>query len=166
MNLGKLSLAFAVYLLCGMSISTVHGKSKVEISKDMIQQLIADINNNKNNFRLSAADLEVLHKNLKYKLYDLNGDEAPEFFLYIDHSDWCGAGGSNCSYWVYQKTRSGYTLLIEGTKLKPAHSFTKGYKDLIGEQKGGWGDYLITTYKFNGKKYKVVKQLNRTRVKG
>ena len=97
MNSRKFILAFAVCLICSVVLLVVAQRSsKTEIPKSLVQKLIADINDNENNFRLSDADLEVLHKNLKYEFHDLNADGVSEFFLYIEHSDWCGAG-SNCS---------------------------------------------------------------------
>ncbi len=107
MNRSKLILAIVAGPLCGTALfSSVLQNPIPDISTDLVRQLIADINTNENNFRLSEADLEILSKNLKYELHDLNDDGVQEFFLYIDHTDWCGAGG-NCSYWVYQKTEAG-----------------------------------------------------------
>jgi hypothetical protein len=91
-------------LLCGAALIVVAQRtSKTKLSSNLVQRLIADINDNENNFRLSDTNLEVLYKNLKFELHDLNGDGVAEFFLFIEHSDWCGAG-ANCNYWVYQKT--------------------------------------------------------------
>ena len=102
-----------------------------QVPEELIQQLIKDINTNKTGFRLTDKDLSILRQNLRYELHDLNRDSKPEFFLYIDHSDWCGAGG-NCSYWIYQETGGGYRLLLEEKEVRVLRSATKGYKDLVG----------------------------------
>jgi thiamine biosynthesis lipoprotein len=98
-------------------------------------------------------------ENFRWEPHDLNRDSIPEYFLYIDHADWCGAGGSNCQYWVYQKTKSGYKLLIEDARLRPLKSYTNGYRDLASEHRIGasivpcHSDYSFTRYKFDGRKY-------------
>ncbi len=162
MNNRKFILVCAVCLICSITLLVVAQRnSKSEIPKVLVQQLIADINDNENNFRLSEVDLEVLHKNLKYELRDLNADGVSEFFLYIEHSDWCGAG-SNCSYWVYHKTKDGYNLLIEDKVLRVKETITNGYRDLSSETPMGFCErnvarLYVTIYKYDGEKYKAQK---------
>ena len=128
-----------------------------KIPSDLIQQLITDINTNENNFHLSKKELEVLNNHLQYELHDLNNDGVLEFFLYIEHSDWCGAGG-NCSYWVYQKTTAGYKLLLEDKLLTVKDNVTNGYRDLSSKTPMGFcdknvGRFSVTQYKYDGKEY-------------
>lgn len=162
MNRPKFILAFVVCLLCSAVLFVAAQRnSKSEIPKVLVQQLIADINDNKNNFRLSDANLEVLHKNLKYELHDLNADGVSEIFLYIEHSDWCGAG-SNCSFWMYQRTKDGYNLLVEDKVLRLKDTITNGYRDLSSETPMGFcgrniARLYVTPYKYDGKKYKAQK---------
>ncbi len=157
----KLILAFALCLLCILTVLSAKTKSTASrIPKDLVRQLIENINHNKNNFRLSVDDLRVLHRNLKYELHDLNGDGVPELFLYIDHSDWCGAG-RNCSYWDYQKTNHGYKLLLEDKLLRVRRRVTKGYKDLASEFPMGFCAVNVqranvSLYKYDGKQYQFI----------
>lgn len=158
----KFILAFIVCLLCSAALLVVsQGNSENKLPKDLVQKLIADINDNENNFRLSDEDLKVLHKNLKFELHDLNADGVSEFFLFIDHSDWCGAG-SNCNYWVYQKTKDGYTLLADDAVLRVKDALTNGYRDLSSETPMGFCErnvqqVAVTPYKYNGKQYEAQK---------
>jgi hypothetical protein len=142
-------------------------KNTSEISKILIQQLIADINANENNFHLSEEDLEILNKHLKYELNDLNNDGIKEYFLYIDHNDWCGAG-SNCSYWVYQKTDNGYKLHLADKVLRAKDTVTNGYRDLWSETPMGFCEpnvqrLDITAYKFDGKEYQAQERITECR---
>lgn len=134
-----------------------------EIPNDLVQKLIADINADEKKFRLSKEDLEVLHNHLKHELHDLNNDGVSEFFLHIDHSDWCGAGG-NCSYWIYQRTKAGYELLLEDKVLRAKDSATNGYRDLASETPMGFCDkniarLAVTPYKYDGEKYAAQKSV-------
>jgi len=162
MNNQKFILAFAVCLICSAVLLVVAQRnSKSEIPKVLVQRLIADINDNENNFRLSATDLEVLHKNLKFELHDLNADGVSEYFLCIEHSDWCGAG-SNCNYWVYQKNKGGYILLADDAVLRVKETTTNGYQDLSSETPMGFCErnvarLYVTPYKYDGKKYEAQK---------
>ena len=147
--------------LCGTFLfSAASQNPSSEIPKDLVQQLVKDINTNENNFRLSDDDLKILHEHLKYELHDLNGDSIPEFFLYIEHSDWCGAG-SNCSYWVYQKKGGGYKLLLEEKVLRVKDTVTKGYKDLASQVPMGFCGVNVqradvSLYKFDGERYQFA----------
>lgn len=156
----KFILAFIVCLLFGAPLLvSAQRNSGTKLPKNLVQKLISDINDNENNFRLSGEDLKVLHKNLKFELHDLNADGVSEFFLYIDHSDWCGAG-ANCSYWVYQKNGNGYKLLVEDKVLRVKETETNNYRDLSSETPMGFCERNVqrisaTLYKFNGKQYEA-----------
>ena len=159
----KYILAFILCLICSSAFLVIAQRdSETKLPKNLVQQLIADINDNENNFRLSDEDLKVLHKNLKFELHDLNNDGVAEYFLFIDHSDWCGAG-SNCSYWVFQKTRAGYNLLVEDKVLRVKETTTNGYRDLSSETPMGFcgkniARLFVTPYKYDGEKYKAQKE--------
>ena len=110
----------------------------------------------------SEEDRARWKENFRWEFHDLNGDSTAEYFLYVDHADWCGAGGSNCTYWIYQESQGAYKLLLEAPRLAPMKSITKGYRDLYGDfRMGATGvrgkfEYYRTIYKFDGKKYKQV----------
>ena len=167
-NSRKFILTFVACLLCSATFLVVaQRRSENNLPENLVQKLIADINDNKNNFRLSDEDLDVLHKNLKFELHDLNADGVSEFFLYIDHSDWCGAG-SNCSYWAYQKTENGYNLLVEDKILRVKETTTNGYRDLSSESKlgsceGGF-QFYVTLYKYDGERYQAGKAKDECRI--
>jgi hypothetical protein len=152
-------IGIIVALLCNAFLVEVQSANS-KIPEELIQQLIKDINTNKTGFRLSSEDLAILRRNLKYELHDLNRDLRAEFFLYIDHSDWCGAGG-NCSYWVYQKTSNGYKLLLADKVLKVMDTVTNGYRDLESQSSVGFCDVNVqrvwtTFYKYNGNSYQFT----------
>jgi hypothetical protein len=56
MNRCRFILTIVVSLLCGTSLlSATHQNPSFEIPKDVVHQLMIDINTNENNFRLSEA---------------------------------------------------------------------------------------------------------------
>ncbi len=147
--------------LRGADMFPVAGKAMTyKLPKALVRQLIKDINTNENDFRLSKADLKVLSDHLRYELHDLNGDSRPEVFLYIEHSDWCGAGG-NCSYWIYQSVAGGYKLLLEEKVLRVKETVTNGYKDLESHVPVGFCGVNVqkadvSLYRFDGRRYQFI----------
>jgi hypothetical protein len=154
-------VAAFLLLLCGFASSfAVAPVQETDLPKELLRQLIRDINDNANNFRLTKKDLKILNEHLKYERQDLNGDGMPEFFLYIDHSDWCGAGG-NCTFWVYQKRDGRYKLLLEDKRLRARETMTNGYRDLASEFPMGFCAVNVqranvSLYKYDGQGYQFV----------
>jgi hypothetical protein len=104
-------------------------------------------------------------RNMKFELHDLNGDRVPELFVYIQHSDWCGAS-FNCDYWVFYRKHNVYHLIAAGYPvLQVANTVTKGFRDL--ESRGhlgsctlpngdaGWQTYLHVL-RYNGAQYNAT----------
>lgn len=157
----KFAFGYIVVFLCAVFTFPVASKNTTDkIPLKLVRQLIKDINTNENKFRLTREDLKVLNEHLKYELHDLNGDSRPEFFLYIRHSDWCGAG-SNCSYWVYQRVAGGYKLLLDDKVLRVKDTITNGYKDLESQSPMGLCDVNVqrtnvALYKFDGRQYQFI----------
>jgi hypothetical protein len=108
-------------------------------------------------------DIATYKRNLKFEMHDLNGDKVPEFFVYINHTDWCGAS-FNCEYWVFQRQRNSYRMIAGGYPvLRVASTVTNGFSDLESQgHKGGctlangsWGrEIYLTVLKYTGKEYR------------
>src|SRR5688572_16699007 len=60
----------------------------------------------------SEKQIAEYRRSIKTELRDLNADNSFELFIYIDHRDFCGIG-FNCNFWVFQRQRSGYRLLLK-----------------------------------------------------
>ena len=89
--------------------------------------------------------------------HDVNGDSAPELFVSIDHSDWCGAGG-RCDDWIFQKGKDAYSLILNDKELRVEEGVTNGYLDLAsvtssGFCEGGGKRLYVTPYTFDGTRY-------------
>src|SRR2546421_6968726 len=102
----KTLLVITSLLFFGAIVSSVIAQAPPSELPDAISELLfADVCKN------GCAKEEVARwrSNLKFEQEDLNDDGVPEFFVWIDHSDWCGAG-ANCDYWIFQKQAHGYVL--------------------------------------------------------
>lgn len=156
MKSGKfLTFTFALFLLPGMSSTVSVGQNVAsEIPDEIINSLFEDLCSK----GCSHEEVTRWKNNLKLEKHDLNGDAIPELFLWIDHSDWCGAG-ANCDYWIFQKTGYSYTLLLNDKVLRMKDTVTNGYRDLASETPMGFcGRNIqrlsVTPYRYDGKKYK------------
>jgi len=166
MKYSKLLLFLSISsLFFAASVSPSAELSRRKIPKDLIQWVIKDIE--KTN-PMSKEELEALNENLKCELHDLNGDGLPEFLLHIESHFWCGAG-TNCNWWVVEKTRKGYKVLLEDMCIQVRNTVSNGYKDLISEESMGSRmeviykrgkpvradkqEIAVRVYKYDGKKY-------------
>jgi hypothetical protein len=107
----------------------------------------------------SGREVSRWKRGLKFEAHDLNADGAPEFFVYVEHGDWCGAG-ANCSYWVFQKRGRGYALLLNDKVLRVRGGVSHGYRDLASETPMGFcGRNVqrldVTPYRFDGARYRA-----------
>ena len=149
--------AFAAFLclICISVLSRAENQdTPQEVPRVLFRQFIEDVNTSR---RLSDEETEALTNNLKCELNDLNGDSVPEYFLYVEHHFWCGAG-ANCSYWIYQRTEQGYELIIEDKELKARDTTTNGYRDIASETPMGFCSrnvqrLYVTLYKYDGEEY-------------
>jgi len=156
----KTLFALSLLLFCSIGNQTLANKRSIIQKRppaDLVKAFFAEICSKE----CSEKKIAQLRKNLRLELHDLNRDSVPEYFLYLDRADVCGAGGSYCYYLVYLKTNRGYELLAKGVKLSPLESYTNGYRDLVGNNRSDlsivpcYADYTSTTYKFDGQKYRT-----------
>jgi hypothetical protein len=115
--------------------------------------------------KCTADEMAIWRSRFRYEVHDLNGDKRPEYFLSINHHDWCGAG-SNCGNDVYMKSRRGYRMILHNVRLKVMKTRTKGFLDIESQfrmgvctrpdAKDGW-EIIVTSYKFDGTSYKASK---------
>ena len=53
----------------------------------------------------STEDRAAYKSTLRFETRDLNGDQKPEFLVYIEHRDFCGMT-FNCDYWVFDASET------------------------------------------------------------
>jgi hypothetical protein len=150
-------LPFALMLIAGVP------SSSTAKPRELPRQIVGFVLKDACTAGCSEDELAAYKRNIRFETHDLNDDGVPEFFVYINHPDWCGAG-FNCDYWVFQRQRNGYRMIAAGYPvLRVARTVHNGFRDL--ESRGhlgvctlpngssGWEIYL-TVLKYTGKEYR------------
>lgn len=147
------TLLFAI-ALCFYAANLSFGQTKNVLPTALTNAFWKDVCSNS----CSPEELSRWKANFKFEKHDLNKDGTFEYFLYIEHLDWCGLG-SNCSYWVFQKKKNEYVLLLNDKNLRVRKTVSNSFYDLVSETPMGFCGrnvqrYSRTYYKFNGREYK------------
>lgn len=85
---------------------------------------------------------------------DLNGDGVPELVI-RGRNAICGA--NNCVAWVYGRTATGYTRLMDAGSiqhLEPQRPRRHGYRDVMTSMHGSAWDGTLTLFRFDGRRYR------------
>ncbi|MFZ0641251.1 MAG: hypothetical protein WA020_05455 [Candidatus Acidiferrales bacterium] len=105
----------------------------------------------------SEADLLKAALDTRIKMIDLNGDGVPEVIAQGMGVADCGAVG-NCSFWVFQKTRAGYKLLLDGggQTFTIQKRSTGGFKEIVVAHHDSAGESGLTVYRYIAGAYQSV----------
>ncbi len=128
-----------LFLFCGTAFASLaHQNDMPKLPKEVTRLLFKDL------CKSGCSDEEVARwrSKLKFETHDLNADGMPEFFAYIEHSDWCGAG-SNCDYWIFQRKGRGHVLLLNDKVLRVKDAVSNSYHDLVSETPMGFCDRKV-----------------------
>jgi hypothetical protein len=152
----KLQSLLHVALMGGLASVTL--ATPVHLSRHIVNFVLRDACST----GCSNDQLATYRRSIKFETHDINADGVPEFFVYIEHRDLCGAS-FNCEYWVFQRRHKRYRMIAGGYPvIRIARTVTNGFKDLESQgymggctrPDGSWGrEIYLTTFKFNGEKY-------------
>lgn len=108
-------------------------------------------------FDLSNAHLMKLVYDTRIEMVDLNGDGTPEVIAQGMGWQDCGAVG-NCSFWVFQKKRRGYRLLLNGgaKTFLIQSKITNGFKEIISASHDSAAESDLVVYHYEGGAYKAI----------
>ena len=148
-----MKIVLVAYLFCG----SLHHAIAQDASPSNIPRGLADLFFKEICPEGCSDEFARWQPNLKAEQHDLNGDGSPEFFLYVEHSDLCGAG-ANCDYWIYRQTGTRFNLILKDKNIRVAKTVSNGYRNLSSETPMGFCSknvqrLYITPYKFDGGKY-------------
>ena len=157
------SMTLLRHIPCALALVLLSGLVFISIAKPrrLPSQIIDFVLNDACSTWCSTEERETYKRYLKFELKDLNGDNRPEFFVYIDHVGFCGMG-FNCEYWVFQRRRNHYHLMARHPVMRVASTVTNGFRDLESQgylgacvlPDGTQGRHIyLTVFKYTGKKY-------------
>jgi hypothetical protein len=162
MKNGRLVLT-AILLLCCVSAGAPISAQAVQsrVPDELIELFFKELCTG--GLECTKDEMAIWRSRFRYEVHDLNGDKNPEYFLSINHHDWCGAG-SNCGNDVYMKSRRGYRMILHDVRLKVMKTRTRGFLDIESHfimgtcpsEQAGW-EIIVTSYKFNGTVYEARK---------
>ena len=126
-------------------------------------QIIASVMNDLCSSGCSDEQRADYRRNLRFERHDLNGDGISEFFVYVNHGDWCG-NHFNCDYSVFQRHRNHYRVIANGyPALRLTTRITHGYRDLESRHDTGvcvfpngsdGRDVFVNVLRYDGMRYK------------
>ena len=109
---------------------------------------------------LPAAAHSYVRDVLKVETYqtaqaDLNGDHAPEIFIYATGRETCGSGG--CNLYVLSPRKGRYQIVLRASvtqlPVRRLESATRGWRDIGVFVSGGGAQPHEARLRFNGKRY-------------
>ena len=152
--------AFSTIVLLLLLLQPVFGQKKP--ASQLPLQIVDWVLNDACSNGCTKAVRDEYKRNLHFERHDLNRDNSAEWFVYIEHRDWCGAG-FNCQFWVFQRRPGRYRLLAQAEVIRAANSLTNGYRDLESQGRmggcvlpdGSWGrEIYLTIFKYDGAEYR------------
>jgi hypothetical protein len=103
---------------------------------------------------LQAGDCSEIFQTPRY--VDLDSDGKREVIVGAKFA--CGASG-NCSMWVLQPYRDSFRVLFKlgsTQRLKPTAGTSRGYRNITARYSGGMMAGLVSVYKSDGSKYRMI----------
>ena len=153
------TLLAVILVFMGVTICSALAKSR-----GLPRQIIVLVLDDKCSVGCTEEQRAEYRRNIRFELHDLNGDKVSEFFVYVDHSDWCG-NHFNCDYSVFQRRGNGYRQIAGSyPALRLTKTLTRGYRDLesrhdtgvcLGENVQG-RDVFVAVLRYNGTEYKAT----------
>jgi hypothetical protein len=153
MKLNRISLSLLFLTVPLFAVDVAAQKVSTATQKAIVKQLVNDGELTNDCVREAGGASEIV----SIKSIDLNSDGKPEYF--VEGNSGCAFGANSPYGWVYDKSGSGYKMLLsagpnQGISRKKTK--TKGYYDLavwgLGNASTNW-KAQATIYKFNGTRY-------------
>lgn len=151
------------HIPCALALVLLSGLAFISIAtpRRLPARIVELVLNDACSTGCSTEERDAYKRNLKFETKDLNGDNRPEYFVYIEHRGFCGMS-FNCEYWVFQRQRNDYHLIARHPVMRVASTVTNGFSDLESEgymgacvlPDGKTGRHIyLTVFKYSGKEY-------------
>lgn len=131
---------------------------KPELRARLFNQVLADFRDLRECMEQEEGGLRKAQENMTVEELDLNNDGVKEY--QVEMSGPCACGMVNCSIYVYRKAGQGLEAILDdasGLGIELLKTSTHGYRDLLVTARDTAATRAETVYKFDGKRYRDVK---------
>jgi hypothetical protein len=131
---------------------------KQEVRGKLFNQVLSDFKDLRECFEQEEGGLRKAQENMTIEELDLNRDGVNEY--QVEMSGPCACGMVNCSIYVFRKTGQGFEAILDdasGFGMEMLKTSSNGYRDLMVTARDTAATQGETVYKFDGKRYRDVK---------
>ena len=153
----KSLIAITCLLLVVVAQAQQHD-DKQELRAKLFNQVLSDFKDLRECMEQEEGGLRKAQENMTIEEHDLNRDGVNEY--QVEMSGPCACGMVNCSIYVYRKTPQGFEAILDdaaGFGIEQLKTFSNGYRDLMVTARDTAATQAETVYKFDGKRYRDVK---------
>ena len=145
-------------LLFGVVVKAQQHDDKQELRAKLFNQVLSDFKDLRECMEQEEGGLRKAQENMTIEELDLNRDGVNEY--QVEMSGPCACGMVNCSIYIYRKTVQGFEAILDdaaGLGVELLKTSSSGYRDLRIEASDTAATQAETVYKFDGKRYRDVK---------
>ncbi len=131
---------------------------KQELRAKLFNQVLSDFKDLRECMEQEEDGLRKAQENMTIEQVDLNRDGVNEY--QVEMSGPCACGMVNCSIYMYRKTGEGFESILDdaaGLGVELLKTSSNGYRDLRVTARDTAATEAETVYKFDGKRYRDVK---------
>ena len=150
-----------IAITCLLFVVMAHAQQhddKQELRARLFNQVLSDFPDLRDCMKEEEDRLRKGQENMTIEEVDLNRDGVNEY--QVEMSGPCACGMVNCSIYVYRKAGQGFETILDdaaGFGMEVLKTVTNGYRDLRVTARDTAATQGETVYKFDGKRYRDVK---------
>lgn len=145
-------------LLFAVVVKAQQRDEKQELRAMLFNQVLSDFKDLRECMEQEQNGVRKGQENMTVEELDLNNDGVKEYQAGI--SGPCACGMVNCSIYIYRRAGQGFESILDdaaGLGVKLLKTSTNGYRDLLVTARDTAATRAETVYKFDGKRYRDVK---------
>ena len=145
-------------LLFAVAVNGQQHDDKQELRAKLFHQVLNDFKDLRECMQQEEDGLRKAQENMTIEELDLNRDGVNEYE--VEMSGPCACGMVNCSIYIYRKAGQGFEAILDdaaGLGVELLKTSTNGYRDLLVTARDTAATQDETVYKFDGKRYRDVK---------
>ena len=145
-------------LLFAVAVKAQQHDDKQDLRAKLFNQVLSDFKDLRECMEQEEGGLRKGQENMTIEELDLNRDGVNEYE--VEMSGPCACGMVNCSIYIYRKTAQGFESILDdaaGLGVELLKTSSNGYRDLLVTARDTAATQAETVYKFDGKRYRDVK---------